>query len=409
MNRHQSPRKYRRGAIAPLTAVLLIPLLGMIAFAVDMGWITHSQNELQSAADAAALAGAAQLPGNWASYYMITQNGQTPLQQAAAQSALLTAAEKSASSYAKMYAGYNRAGGVDSLTLLDSDIEFGFTDASGNYTPAPTYTGYPNTIKVTLRRDSTANGSLGLFFARVLGMDTVDLKATAAATIYTANVNGFQTSNSAAMARILPMTYDVNHWNNFIATGQSPDGTSTTDSNGNPTLAVYPSIKFTGNFGQLSLDQGNDGASTISGWLNNGVSTSDIQQEKSAGLLPLSSHDSSLPPDWKGNPGLKESTIHTASQNVGTIYLLPLFKPVNDGSIDPSLYQAGIGLGSNYYYTIVQFVAIQIVSADDGSIIVEPVSGIYADAVLNGVMVATPPTSSSWSVATTFGACKLTQ
>jgi hypothetical protein len=409
MNRHQPPRKHRQGAIAPLTAVLLIPLLGMIAFAVDMGWITHTQNELQSAADAAALAGAAQLPGNWASYYMITQNGQTPLQQAAAQSALLTAAENSASSYAKMYAGYNRAGDVNSLALLDSDIEFGFTDASANYTPAPTYTGYPNTIKVTLRRDSTANGSLGLFFARVLGMDTVNLKATAAATICTGSVNSFQTSNTSAMAPILPMTYDVNHWNNFIATGKGPDGGADTDDNGNPILDVYPSIKYVGDFGELSLDQANDGATTLSGWINNGVSTTDLQQEINAGLLPLSSHNPSNGPDWQGRPGLTTSDIHTAAQNVGSVYLLPLFQPYNDGSVDPLLYQAGLGTGRGYFYTIVQFVAVKIVHADDGSVVVKPVSGIYPDAVLNNISVATPPTSSSWSVATTFGASKLTQ
>jgi Flp pilus assembly protein TadG len=408
MSRQKPLRQHRRGAIAPLTAVLLIPLLGMIAFAVDMGWITHTQNELQSAADAAALAGAAQLPDNWAAYYMVPQNGQTPSAQSALQSTYITAAEANATTYAKKYAGYNRAGDVDSLALLDADIEFGFTDASGNYTPQPAYTGYPNTITVTLRRDNSANGPLGLFFARALGIDSVNLKATAAATIYTGNVNTFQTSNTSAMARVLPMTYDVNHWNNFVATGQSPDGSATTDSSGNPTLAVYPSIKFTGNFGQLSLDQGNNGASTISGWINYGVSTSDIQQEINSGLLPLSSHNSSNPPDWKGNPGLKTSTIHTAANNVGQIYLLPLFKPVNDGSTDPSLYQAGTGQGSQYYYTIVQFVAIKIVSAN-GSIVVQPVSGIDPNAVLSGVTVATPPTSSSRTLATTFAASKLTK
>ena len=401
-----TPQRRRRGAIAPLTAILLIPLLGMIAFAIDIGWITHSQNELQSAADAAALAGAAQLPGNWASYYMIPQNGQTPLQQAADQKALLSAAEGSASSYAKKYAGYNRAGDVDSLTLLDSDIEFGFTDASGSYTPAPTFTGYPNTVKVTLRRDSSANGPLGLFFARVLGCDSVDLKATAAATTYTGNVNGFQPT---ARARILPMTYDVNHWNNFIATGKSPDGTATTDSDGNPTLAVYPSVKFSGNFGELSLDQTTDGSSTVNGWVNGGVSARDLQQEVNRGLLPLSSHNPATPPDWQGNPGLRDTTIQAAAQNVGQGYLLPLFKPVNDGVANPSLYQAGVGSGSNYYYTIVQFVGVKIVNANSSLVVVEPVSGIYPDTVLSGLTVATPPTTSTWSAATTFGACKLTQ
>src|SRR5260370_11785354 len=109
MSRHEPLRQHRRGAIAPLTALLLIPLLGMIPFAVDMGWITHSQNELHSAADAAALAGAAQLPDTWAAYYMIPQNGQSPANQTPAQSALMTEPQKTPNTNAKQYAGHTRA------------------------------------------------------------------------------------------------------------------------------------------------------------------------------------------------------------------------------------------------------------------------------------------------------------
>ena len=60
----------RRGGIAPMTAILLVPLVAMLAFAIDMGWITHTHNELQAAADAAALAGAAQLADDFVSYHL---------------------------------------------------------------------------------------------------------------------------------------------------------------------------------------------------------------------------------------------------------------------------------------------------------------------------------------------------
>jgi Flp pilus assembly protein TadG len=201
--------------MAPLTAVLLVPLLGVIAFAVDMGYVTHTQNELQSAADAAALAGAARLSSGYVSYYL---PGVTSAQQATA----LSSATSNARTYARNYAGYNTAGS-ESLTLLDRDIEYGYTDSSGNYTALANYdssgtytplsqsTTYPNTMKVTLRRDGNANGALGLFFARVLGINSVNLTATAAATIYAGSVNGFNTTGPF-IARILPMTYDVNHW-----------------------------------------------------------------------------------------------------------------------------------------------------------------------------------------------------
>jgi Flp pilus assembly protein TadG/uncharacterized protein YegL len=54
--------KQRRGVIVILAAVLLVVMVGMIAFAVDLGVVTVSRTELQSAADAASLAGAARLP-----------------------------------------------------------------------------------------------------------------------------------------------------------------------------------------------------------------------------------------------------------------------------------------------------------------------------------------------------------
>jgi Flp pilus assembly protein TadG len=55
-------RRKRRGVVVVLAAVLMVVMLGMIAFAVDVGMITVSRTELQTAADAAALASAAKLP-----------------------------------------------------------------------------------------------------------------------------------------------------------------------------------------------------------------------------------------------------------------------------------------------------------------------------------------------------------
>jgi Flp pilus assembly protein TadG len=397
----------RRGAIAPLTALLLIPLLAMVAFAVDLGWITHTQNELQAAADAAALAGAAQLPDGFVQYY-------TPGQTSAQQTTILNNATAAARTYAKNYASSNRAGDVSSLNLQDSDIEFGYTDSSGNYTPLSSYSGFPNTVQVLLRRDSQANGSLGTFFGRVLGVNSVDLEVTASATIYAGTVNSFSTTGPLN-SRILPMTYDVNHWNNYLQTGQSPDGTTDTV-NGVPALDIYPSIKFSGNFGELSLDQSNDGASTISDWISSGVSKTALQAEVNAGLLPLSSHNSSLAPDWKGNPGLKDSTIQSVGDNVGQVYLMPLYKPVNPGTAANNYadYQAGSGNGTNYDYTIVQFVGVKILAVDstgnNKSITVAPAAVIDPNALDTAIAPAAPPSGSiAVGLTTTFVGAKLTR
>src|SRR6476661_2659849 len=53
----------RRGAVIVLAAVLMTILVGMVAFAIDCGVITLAHTQLQNAADAGALAGAATLSG----------------------------------------------------------------------------------------------------------------------------------------------------------------------------------------------------------------------------------------------------------------------------------------------------------------------------------------------------------
>src|SRR5262249_17284748 len=149
---------------------------------------------------------------------------------------------------------YGTAGGVSSLVLKDADIEFGITDSQGVYTSLTSpYSKFPNTVKVTLRLDSTANGALPLFFAPVLGVKNQALPATASATIYAGTLNSFQ-DQTTFKSGLLPITYDVDHWNYFLQNGKSIDGVTSTDANGTRQLSVYPSLKFTGNSGLLSLD-----------------------------------------------------------------------------------------------------------------------------------------------------------
>jgi Flp pilus assembly protein TadG len=408
----------RKGAIAPLTAILMIPLVAMLAFAVDMGYITHTHNELQAAADAAALAGANQLIDNYTAYHVA---GTSP----SAKETLLKAAGDSARAKAKAYAGDNSAADAASLTLLDSDIELGFTDANGQYTALPAYSGYPNTLKVTLRRDASANGPLPMFFARALGVNTVDLTATATASIYAGRIDGFR-GTTPVRSRILPVAYDVNDWNDFLKGTYQPWMTVEKDSAGLPRLSVYTSVKDRGNFGQLSLDQSNDGASTIKGWIHDGVTGEELQGGYTKGLLPLSSHNPNSLPDWKGNPGVKDTTIQAIGDHVNDLYLLPLYKPFSTGQGSSSSsnngngngkgngsgsdYQAGQGQGSNYYYTIVQFVGVKISAVDHTGnpkvVKVQASSLIDPNALYTDLLPVQPPSGSS-PVVTTFTGAKL--
>jgi hypothetical protein len=393
----------RRGAIVPLAALMMVFVIAMVGFAVDIGWIAVTRSELQNSADAAALAGAHPLMTGFVQYYA---PGQTPAQQAAVLSTTLA----NARAKAKLYASYNTAGGKSSLTLLDSDIQFGYTDANGTYTAADPKSGlvtilvafanatyFPNTVKVTMRRDSSANGALSLFFGNVLGTGSTNVIASAAATIYT---GGLQTLDVGV--HVLPMTYDVNDWNNFIATGLDPAGVANKDDNGNPQIQIYPypSSPDKGNFGELSLDNSHTGSSVTNGWIDNGISSGDVAALKSANLIPLSQHDSTKW-DWTGNPGFKSTNVQSVNSYGGQNFVLPLYKAYQ---VDP--YSAGTGQGSNYYYQIVQFVGVTVVpGGDNRSIIVQPGPAVVSDTLL----VNPTPAGPGNSTATIFGAPKLTQ
>jgi hypothetical protein len=396
-----TPAPCRKGAILPFAAFLLVVVLGMVAFAVDIGWIVMSRTELQAAADAAALAGADPLMDAYVQYEMAGTSGAS----GASQSTILTNAMKAARAKAIKWASYNGAGGVSSLTLNSGDVQFGYTDGSYNYTPYTSGGPFPNTVKVTMRMDSSANGALGLFFAPVIGNGSTNLKATAAAVIMGGKVNNF--SSAGGNIAVLPVTYDVNWWNNFLQTGKWPDGTSSTDSNGIPQLQVYPCIQDVGNFGVLSLDDSHIGASTVDGWIQDGMAPSDLKALQTAGLVPLSSHPNEW--DWSGDTGFKSSDVQAMNNCIGTTFVLPLFTPYATES-SPGGYQAGVGTGSGYAYNIVQFVGVKIVTppSSNQQVYIQPAAVVNPAAAFSSV-APVDTTQGSSGLVTTFTYPRLVQ
>jgi len=372
----------RRGAITPLAALMGVFLFGMAAFAVDMGWIASSQAELQNAADAAALAGAGPLMDGFVAYYL---PGQTSSQKATVLSTYLA----NARTKAKNFASYNAAGGVSSLVLNDSDIEFGYTDGSGNYSSS--YTAFPNTIKVTLRRDSTTNGALTLFFGPAIGTGTRELTAVARATIYNGPLNSIY-------AGALPVTFDQAAWQTFLSTGQGTDGTKSYDSSGNPQIQIFSTFSDSGQFGWLSLDNDSVSASTLRDWIDNGPSSSDLQALKDAGLIPLSSHPANTW-DWQGKTGFTASGVMAVNDHTGTVVTLPLYKAYS--ATDPVR-----GQGKNSYYDIVDFVSVRImpVSNTNRDIIVQPAPSVVPATYLTSNV----PAGTGSTTATYFAPPRLT-
>ena len=134
-----------------LAALLMIFLVGMIAFAMDIGYIVLVRSQLQTAADSAAMAAAAVMGG---------EPG---------------AAAKSA----RQYAAYHTAGG-ENVRLSENDIELGIWDTKSRSFVPMTQAG--NAVRVTARRDTTSGGETPLFFAKVFGAKSFSMSASAVAT-----------------------------------------------------------------------------------------------------------------------------------------------------------------------------------------------------------------------------------
>ena len=98
-------RRARRGAIVVLAAFMIIAMLGMIAFAIDVGVMLLLKTQLQVAADSAAMAAAAVLGGENSDPVATGQE----------------------------FSAYHKAGGKD-VTLSASDIEHGTWDSSARTT-----------------------------------------------------------------------------------------------------------------------------------------------------------------------------------------------------------------------------------------------------------------------------------
>lgn len=155
-SRKASPRGRRATVLVQAVFFGGMVGIGVAALAVDTGLMYGAKQELQSAADAAALAAASRL-------------GLDP------------GAEQKAIQEGATFAGLNSVMG-DGADLVDTDVVFGHAElVNGKYVFTPG--GQPrDAVRVTLRRDaSAADGPVSLTFAKVFGMEGARLTASATA------------------------------------------------------------------------------------------------------------------------------------------------------------------------------------------------------------------------------------
>jgi Flp pilus assembly protein TadG len=390
MYRHLSGLQRRKGAVVPLTALLIIFLLGMVAFTVDMGYIVLVRQELQNAADSAALAGVAKLLDP-----SLLQGAPNPSQAMA-----------NARAEALRFARQNTGGGV-ALDLVpnpsndpNGDIVCGYLANGQSRGSAIDFTRFPNSVQVTVRRDAVKNGSLSLFFARALGQSTINLEATATATAQ-GNITGFRFQSPASTeCKLLPFALDINAWYQVVF-GLGPDqftrdpvtGAVAAGSDGIHECTLYPQSNGNvgglpaGNFGTLVLGASDRTTDDLARQVLYGPSADDlayfpnstIQLDPNTGTL-------TLPGDTGVSVGLKDQLTSI----IGQSRIIALYSSVS-------------GNGTNANYTVVGFAGVTVTevvltgSLADMHLTIQPCFAIDGTAI-----AGTGAGTTSWFVSRPF-------
>ena len=197
-------RRRRSGNILVLTAFMMIAMIGMLAFAIDIGYLTLIRTQLQSSADSAALAATWELLEN-----------QNPATESYSEQTL-SLARDTASRFARL----NLVGGV-APALNHDDVVFGRLNTQAGQNAVLTFNNPSsyNASRVRVSRTENVNGEVPLFFARALGINTCPSEAEATAA-FIDNFSGFRIpSVGPGTVAVLPFAIDKQSWDALIAGG----------------------------------------------------------------------------------------------------------------------------------------------------------------------------------------------
>ncbi|MFQ6672466.1 MAG: pilus assembly protein TadG-related protein, partial [Candidatus Tectimicrobiota bacterium] len=279
-----------RGTVAPFVALLLVALMGFAAFAIDVGWIIVVRSELQNAADAGARAGVVDL----------VQDGED--------------------------AAYAMAG-----VYTTQPNHFLLTN------PAPAADGVnvavlgPETLRVQVRRTTgTTAGPVGTIFARVMGIETTEVRAVAVATV-DRRIIGTGPGNLLPVAIKKEMV--------------DADGDGFYDLRN--IIDIFPHPWAVGDFGLLDLDGGSNSNDDIVRWIESGYDATFVIPQSAGDIYVEGSEHMNL----EGKPGVVGESIGDAVYlRVGDRVLFPVFDEVS-------------GHGANARFHIIDFVGAKIVEA----------------------------------------------
>ena len=305
----------RQGAVTILVVALTIIMFIVAVFAIDYGYILVVKTDLQRAADHAALAAVQDIVPNEDGYQDLS----------------------SVESQLQLYTKENL--GEDSFSIAASDIETGRFDPSNIYSSVTLLsTGVHDTVRVTLRRDDLNNTSVSLFFARLIGINNVDVSATSTAVLQKAR---YLTPGTD----ILPIAIPEDVWN-------SSDVGEIWSVYGNGRILDSEGDELPGNWGTLDVGATSNSTSELVDQINNGLRQEDLDFLADEGAIPDNTKIDSENPMWlSGDTGLSSGMKSAIQDSHGETKLVPIFDQTNDGN------------GGNLDFHVVGWGVVKIVSS----------------------------------------------
>jgi len=306
---------HRRGAALVLILFLVVPLVAVVALAVDYGYLIKVRADVQRAADMAALAAVRDL--------LPDANGHQ-------NQAVVRATVRD---YVEEHFG-------STFTVSNADMQMGRYDPATIYSQVDLLTsGVWDTLRITLRRDSTANSPVSLFFAPVIGVNSSDVVATATAVLQKAR-------DMPPGSDILPFAVPLSEWNSLS------DGDEWSIY-GDGRMQDQFGNNIPGNWGTVDIGAENNSTSNLSDQIRNGLHQSHLDALHQDGRLAESTHIDGSAETWlQADPGLSSGIASSVQAIHGESRLIPLFDAQQ------------VAGGNNLEYRIVGWGVVDVVSSN---------------------------------------------
>jgi Putative Flp pilus-assembly TadE/G-like len=335
----------RDGAVAPLIAILMIPMLSMVAFMVDYGYLGVVKSDLQRSADAAVLAGVMDL--------IPDENGVQNFDRA----------RQIAVEYANLNMGFEpqtdpSTGDLSyQFKVLPGDIVTGKYDPSSINGRGPLSLDTSSlvlhdTMQITLRRDNSANSPVTLFFAQLFGVKDQSLSVTSAAVLR-------KPTSMRAGGDILPFALPLEFWNQLELGEELSiyNDNKIEDGYGNQvTVLDATGNRVPGNWGTVDIGPENNSTKALGEQILYGLKQSDIDALYDSGRIPTNL-EIPLPFYAQADPGLSAGIKDDVIAIHGQTRLIPIYDSLS------STHLSSNGGGNNAEFHVVRWGEVKVLDS----------------------------------------------